>query len=429
MDRLGQDGSQQAQNLLDGSRWRSKAAEATYPVMFDSATNWITRLADAHAHNRLATELKRLHRYWLLVVDEVEYLPFDAASASLFFQMGASRYETGSIVLTSNLVFGGGETLGDDVVAAATIDRLVHHAHVVALDGESYRTRAHRPGPPPAANNSQYSSSNDNRRLRPRLAIFTPLNYQSRCCDEHSNPSSNRGSRLDRRLTKGERSWSRLHAAVITARTRRRNKIWAANVWHPDRMRNPWPWRRWHDSYQTLVAADDAPGSAADHLTTRKPGTVTAAHEELLRTLATLPDAPWSSRALWSCLDQLRSAIIAGSEVRVEQAWTDGPMAFCIVYNPPYQSGNRVGLRRQINDTDPADYEPNIGAHYAAFLSPIWADVGPDSEWDPIGFGQIVAGFDIDEPLGNANDALQTDSEGIGWWGALQSKLPRPPQA
>jgi len=61
-----------------------KAAEATYPVMFDSATNWITRLADAHAHGRLAAELKRLHRYRLLVIDEVGYLPFDAASASLF---------------------------------------------------------------------------------------------------------------------------------------------------------------------------------------------------------------------------------------------------------------------------------------------------------------------------------------------------------
>jgi DNA replication protein DnaC len=122
-----------------------KAAEATYPVMFDSATNWITRLADAHAHGRLAAELKRLNRYRVLVIDEVGYLPFDAASASLFFQLVASRYETGSIILTSNLSFSRwGETLGDDVVAAATIDRLVHHAHVISLDGDSYRTRAHR---------------------------------------------------------------------------------------------------------------------------------------------------------------------------------------------------------------------------------------------------------------------------------------------
>jgi len=130
-----------------------KAAEATYPVAFDSATGWITRLADAHAHGRLSAELKRLNRFRVLVVDEVGYLPFDTASASLFFQLVASRYETGSVVLTSNLAFSRwGETLGDDVVAAATIDRLVHHAHVIALDGDSYRTRAHRKGPPPAAN-------------------------------------------------------------------------------------------------------------------------------------------------------------------------------------------------------------------------------------------------------------------------------------
>ena len=99
-----------------------KAAESTYPVAFDSATNWINRLADAHDHNRLAAELKRLRRYRVLVIDEVGYLPFDAASASLFFQLVASRYETGTIILTSNLMFRRwGETLG--------------------IAGESYRMR------------------------------------------------------------------------------------------------------------------------------------------------------------------------------------------------------------------------------------------------------------------------------------------------
>jgi DNA replication protein DnaC len=124
-----------------------KAAEAALPVAFDSATAWITRLTDAHAHahGQLERELRRLNRYRLLVIDEVGYLPFDPAAASLFFQLIASRYETGSVIVTSNLPFSRwGETLGDDVVAAATIDRLVHHAHVIALDGDSYRTRAHR---------------------------------------------------------------------------------------------------------------------------------------------------------------------------------------------------------------------------------------------------------------------------------------------
>jgi DNA replication protein DnaC len=129
-----------------------KAAEAAYPIAFDSATGWITRLADAHAHGRLAQELRRLNRFRVILIDEVGYLPFDAASASLFFQLIASRYESGSVIVTSNLVFSRwGETLGDDVVAAATIDRLVHHAHVIALDGDSYRTRAHRTSMPPRA--------------------------------------------------------------------------------------------------------------------------------------------------------------------------------------------------------------------------------------------------------------------------------------
>jgi len=129
-----------------------KAAEASYPVAFSSATRWIERLSAAHAQGLLERELRKSNRYRLLVIDEVGHLPFDTAAASLFFQLIASRYETGSVIVTSNLVFSRwGETLGDDVVAAATIDRLVHHAQVIALDGESYRTRTHRPGPPPAA--------------------------------------------------------------------------------------------------------------------------------------------------------------------------------------------------------------------------------------------------------------------------------------
>ena len=122
-----------------------KAAEASHPVLFDSATGWIDRLTQAHAKGGLERELRRLKRYRMLVIDEVGYLPLDSAAAALFFQLVASRYETGSIIVTSNLPFSRwGETLGDDVVAAATIDRLVHHAHVIGLDGDSYRTRAHR---------------------------------------------------------------------------------------------------------------------------------------------------------------------------------------------------------------------------------------------------------------------------------------------
>lgn len=122
-----------------------KAAHAGYPVLFDTATGWVNRLQTSHTAGRLEHELKRLRRYRLLIIDEVGYLPFDADAANLFFQLIASRYEQGSIVLTSNMPFGRwGEIFSDDIVAAAMIDRLVHHAEVLTLGGDSYRTRARR---------------------------------------------------------------------------------------------------------------------------------------------------------------------------------------------------------------------------------------------------------------------------------------------
>lgn len=122
-----------------------KAAHAGYSVLFDTASNWIARLTAAHRDNRLETELKKIRRYKLIIIDEVGYIPFDQDAANLFFQLIASRYEIGSILVTSNLPFGRwGETFSDDVVAAAMIDRLVHHAEVLTLTGDSYRTRARR---------------------------------------------------------------------------------------------------------------------------------------------------------------------------------------------------------------------------------------------------------------------------------------------
>jgi len=122
-----------------------KAAQAGHGVLFDTATGWLDRLTSAHAAGTLDAELRRLRRYRLLVVDEVGYIPLDTHAANLFFQLVASRYEQGSMIVTSNLSFSRwGETFGDDVIAAAMIDRLVHHAEVLTLDGESYRTRTRR---------------------------------------------------------------------------------------------------------------------------------------------------------------------------------------------------------------------------------------------------------------------------------------------
>jgi len=122
-----------------------KATQAGQSVLFDTASNWITRLADAHHAGRLDADLKKIRRYKLIIIDEVGYIPFDQDAANLFFQLIASRYEQGSVMVTSNLPFGRwGETFSDDVVAAAMIDRLVHHAEVLTLTGDSYRTRQRR---------------------------------------------------------------------------------------------------------------------------------------------------------------------------------------------------------------------------------------------------------------------------------------------
>ena len=122
-----------------------KAAHAGYSVLFDTASNWIARLTAAHHGGRLEAELKKIRRYKLIIVDEVGYIPFDHDAANLFFQLVASGYEQGSVLVTSNLPFGRwGETFSDDVVAAAMIDRLVHHAEVLTLTGDSYRTRQRR---------------------------------------------------------------------------------------------------------------------------------------------------------------------------------------------------------------------------------------------------------------------------------------------
>jgi DNA replication protein DnaC len=129
-----------------------RACQAGHRVLFATAAQWVNLLADAHTAGRLQTELTRLGRYPLLVVDEVGYIPFEAEAANLFFQLVSARYERASLIVTSNKPFGRwGEVFGDDVVAAAMIDRLVHHAEVVALKGDSYRLKDRDLGRVPAA--------------------------------------------------------------------------------------------------------------------------------------------------------------------------------------------------------------------------------------------------------------------------------------
>jgi DNA replication protein DnaC len=129
-----------------------RPCQAGHRVLFATAAEWVARLADAHQQGTLQAELVRLGRYPLLVVDEVGYIPFEPEAANLFFQLVSARYERASLIVTSNKPFGRwGEVFGDDIVAAAMIDRLVHHADVVALNGDSYRLKDRDLGRVPAA--------------------------------------------------------------------------------------------------------------------------------------------------------------------------------------------------------------------------------------------------------------------------------------
>jgi len=118
------------------------AARHSHRVLFNSATGWVNHLTAAHQRNELDKELTRLRRYGLIIIDEVGYLPFEPDAANLFFQLVSSRYEHASLILTSNLAFSAwGGVFGDQAVAAAMIDRIVHHAEVLSLKGASYRLK------------------------------------------------------------------------------------------------------------------------------------------------------------------------------------------------------------------------------------------------------------------------------------------------
>jgi DNA replication protein DnaC len=119
-----------------------RACQAGHRVLFGTGAQWVDRLAEAHAGGHLHAELTRLTRYPLIVIDEVGYIPFEAEAANLFFQLVSARYERASTIVTSNKPFGRwGEVFGDAVVAAAMIDRLVHHAEVISMKGDSYRLK------------------------------------------------------------------------------------------------------------------------------------------------------------------------------------------------------------------------------------------------------------------------------------------------
>lgn len=121
------------------------AVEAGHSVLFVSATALIATLAKAETEGRFAEQLSFYAKPKLLIVDELGYLPFERRSAHLFFQLVAKRYERSSTLITTNQsVTQWGAVFGDDVIAAALLDRLLHHSHTLTIQGESYRLKQKR---------------------------------------------------------------------------------------------------------------------------------------------------------------------------------------------------------------------------------------------------------------------------------------------
>lgn len=119
-----------------------RACESGYKVLFTTLNDMVSVLMASMADNSFPSKLRQYVQPSLLIVDEVGYLPVSKEGANFLFQVVAKRYETGSIILTSNKSFADwGEVLGDSVIAAAILDRLLHHSTVFSVRGDSYRLR------------------------------------------------------------------------------------------------------------------------------------------------------------------------------------------------------------------------------------------------------------------------------------------------
>ena len=121
-----------------------EAVRAGKSVYFIPLADLVAILAKAEREGTLREKIRFLCRCSLLVVDEIGYLPVTPGGGNLFFQLVNARYEKGAMILTSNRGFAEwGDVFGDPVVATALLDRLLHHAVVVQIEGSSYRMRQH----------------------------------------------------------------------------------------------------------------------------------------------------------------------------------------------------------------------------------------------------------------------------------------------
>jgi DNA replication protein DnaC len=122
-----------------------KVVEQGYTVRFTTATALLAVLGKAESEGNLAGKLTEYSKPRLLIIDELGYLPFERRAAHLFFQLVNRRYEKGSLLVTTNQrVSEWGIVFGDEVLATAILDRLLHHSHALLITGESYQLRDKR---------------------------------------------------------------------------------------------------------------------------------------------------------------------------------------------------------------------------------------------------------------------------------------------
>ena len=118
------------------------AAKKRYSTYFIKCHELLQQLKRAKLENRLEAMLKYINRYKLLIIDELGYLPIDKEDSNLFFQLIDMRYEKKSTILTTNINFSDWDSIFyDAVVANAILDRILHHAHVITITGQSYRLK------------------------------------------------------------------------------------------------------------------------------------------------------------------------------------------------------------------------------------------------------------------------------------------------
>lgn len=119
-----------------------KAVETGYTVCFERVSNLIKILKTAKIQKKSEYRLRKILKSNLLIIDEIGYTPIERREANLFFNIVSEMYEKTSIIITSNKSFSQwAEMMGDEVMTTALLDRLLHHARIINLDGDSYRLK------------------------------------------------------------------------------------------------------------------------------------------------------------------------------------------------------------------------------------------------------------------------------------------------